>query len=121
VQQFKFQIPEEVDQQDLDATMGFIREISTFSQTPPYKRLINDVSRSITGDIIVEVLKVDYASDKVEAELFGRVSAPFKSAHKKYQALVKGLRLRGYNIVQSRFDTEINTSKFLLKVSRKIQ
>ena len=121
MQQFNFQIPEDVDQQKLDATLSFLREISAYSRTPSYKRLINDVSQSITGEIVVDVFKVDYASDRVEAELFGRVNSPFKSAHKKYQELLNGLKLRGYSVVHSRFDTEINTSQFLLRIARKIQ
>ena len=121
VEQFNFQIPEDIDQQQLDSTLGFLQEISAYSRTPSYKRLINDVSQSITGEITVDVFKVNYASDKVEAELFGRVNSPFKNAHKKYQELLNGLKLRGYSVVHSRFDTEINTSQFLLKIARTIQ
>ena len=102
-------------------TFSFVKDIAYYANAPSYKQVINDISSAFSSEMKIEVLKVEYTDDGLQAEIFGRVTAPFDRAHRWYQNFLKILKQHGYTLQESRFDTEISTSGFLIKFSKKIR
>lgn len=102
-------------------TLSFIRDLNYYRSAPSYKKVINDISGAISSDMKVSVLKMDYTDDEVCIEIFGRIKAPFDIAYKGYQSFMGILRQNGYTVKESRFDTEIRDSQFLVKFVKRIQ
>jgi hypothetical protein len=67
-----------------------------------------------------EILKVDYTPNLMTLEIFGKIRTAFNSAHKGYQQFVSFMTSKGYTVVENRFDTDINDSKFLVKFKKRI-
>ncbi len=101
-------------------TLAFAKELACYREAPSYERLINEISENLQEDMVVDVLKVDYAKDAINIEIFGNVKAAFEVAYRGYQRFENGLRRRGYTVVKSQFDTKIQQSEFLIKLRKKI-
>ncbi|RLB93127.1 MAG: hypothetical protein DRH50_08465 [Deltaproteobacteria bacterium] len=101
-------------------TLAFAKELACYRAAPSYEKVVNDISENLQEGMLVDVLKVDYAKDSVNIEIFGNVKASFEVAYRGYQKFENGLRRRGYNVVKSQFDTKIQQSEFLIKLRKKI-
>lgn len=102
-------------------TLKFVRSLSDYRKAPPYKQVVNEISFAMTSDMRVEVLKLNYTEGRLNIELFGHIDAPFDVAQKGYARMVEAMRRHGYGIVENRFDTEIKTSQFLLKLDMQMR
>jgi hypothetical protein len=102
------------------ATLRFVSELAGARQIPSYKQMINEINEAVFSDMIVEVLKIDYAGGEILLEIFGSIHAPFDKAHAGYQQFLDTIEQRGYTVVESRFDTIINESNIVLKLKRSI-
>jgi hypothetical protein len=111
----------ETPQLEYKETLAFVRELAFYQRAPSYKEVINDISDARSSDMKVDVLKIDYSKDEMMAEIFGMVQAPFDLAYKGYQGFVETLTKKGYFIKESSFNTEINSSEFLLTFKKRIQ
>jgi hypothetical protein len=118
--QIEFETPQEISVAQFTATVDFIRELAAYRRAPAYKKIINDIAAGITPDMLLEQLKMGYAPEGVSIEVFGRVAAPFDKAYRGYQDLMQRLRQSGYRITEERFDTEIQESRFLIKLTHGI-
>ncbi len=112
---------QEIPQIEYKETFSFAKDLAFYQRAPSYKQVINDISGALSSDMRVDVLKLDYSKDEMMVEIFGRVKAPFGMAYKGYQIFVKTLTQKGYIEKESRFNTEISSSEFLLKFSKSIQ
>jgi hypothetical protein len=116
----RFQPTVKIPGGDYRASLKFLSELAGAQQIPSYKQMINDISNAVFSDMIVKVLKIDYAGGEIRLEIFGSIQAPFDQAHKGYRQFLDTIAQRGYTVVESRFDTNINESNIILKLKRSI-
>lgn len=110
--------PGDIDREKFDQLFGFVKNLTLYRSKPSFKEIIDDLSTAISKSMEFEILKIDYISDDVQIEVFGHIGAPFKTAYRGYQDLINGLKNKGYALRESRFDTDIRKSQFLLKLQR---
>ncbi|MGD8512431.1 MAG: hypothetical protein PVG85_00645 [Deltaproteobacteria bacterium] len=102
-------------------TLSFVKDLARYRKAPSYKRVVSDISEALPKGASVEVLKVDYAEEEVNIELFGKTNEPFGLTYKGYQRFIDALTQGGYEVAESRLDTEIRQSQFLARFTKKIQ
>ena len=112
--------PDAISLEKLDSSLAFLRQLSFYRRAPAFKSVINDIADSFSGDMILESLKLDYTSDELLVEAFGRCRSPFKNAYKGYQRCLQILTGKGYVMSTNHFDTQIRDSQFLIKFGRKL-
>jgi len=81
---------------------------------------MSDVTNGLSPDMETEILKIDYTSNAMTLEIFGKIRTAFNTAHKGYQQFVSFMTSKGYTVIENRFDTDINDSKFLIKFTKRI-
>ena len=101
-------------------TVGFIKGLLYNKEAPSYLLVMSDVTNGLSPDMETEILKVDYTPNLMTLEIFGKIRTAFNSAHKGYQQFVSFMTSKGYTVVENRFDTDINDSKFLVKFKKRI-
>jgi len=101
--------------------LSFVGNLAYCQNAPSYKEVINDVSYAVSTDMKVDVLKADYTKDELQLEIFGKSAASFDKAYKGYQMFETILKEKGYSIDESKFDTEISSSVFIMKLRKKIR
>jgi len=101
-------------------TVGFIKGLVYNKDAPSYLFVMSDVTNSLSQDMETEILKIDYTSNAMTLEIFGKIRTAFNTAHKGYQQFVSFMKSKGYTVVENRFDTDINDSKFLVKFTKRI-
>lgn len=101
-------------------TLAFARDLTRYRKLPSYKSVVNDISEALPEAMSVEVLKVDYAEEAVNIEIFGKAKTTFDSAYKGYQEFTNTLTERGYTLAESKFDTDIRQSEFLTRFTKEI-
>ena len=100
--------------------LSFARDLTRYRKLPSYKRVVSDISQALPEAMSVEVLKVDYAEDVVNIEIFGKAKTSFDSAYKGYQRFTDILTNGGYILTESKFDTQIRQSEFLARFTREV-
>ena len=110
------EIPTEIYQD----TIGFIKDLSYCKNSPSYLDVMSDVANGLSSDMETEILKIDYSTNALILEIFGRVQTAFDSAHKGYQQFISYMKSKGYTVMENRFDTNIRDSKFLVKFTKRI-
>lgn len=116
-----FDIPPGVKEEKLKNTLKFVKQLDSYKSSPSYKKVINDISGSISRNMKFNVVKLDYSGSELRLEVFGRIEAPFNMAHKGYRDFLASLKQRGYSVSESRFDTQIRNSEFIIKLKKRIQ
>jgi Tfp pilus assembly protein PilN len=112
--------PLEINQEELKQTVQFVKDLTFIRNAPSYKRIINELSNALPDNMILEILKIGYATGDLQLEMFGHLDASFENAHREYRTFESRLKRKGYSIVKSQFDTELKKSKFLLTLNKKI-
>jgi len=112
---------QEIPQIEYKDTLSFVRDLAFYQRAPSYKDVVNDISNARSSEMKVDVLKMDYSRNNMMIEIFGKVKAPFGMAYKGYQIFIKALTQKGYIVKESRFNTEISSSEFLIKFTKRIQ
>ncbi len=106
-------------------TLNFIQNLSFSKNAPTYKNVINQVSDAFSpfaaSDIKLKEIKIDYSDNSVQIEVAGKINAPFDTAYQGFQTVASRLNRMGYTIDKNNFDTQIRTSTFLLRLSKRIQ
>ena len=118
--EIELKVPQGVALEELNQTIAFLKDMAHYRKAPSYKHIVNDISSGFRPEMVLETLKIDYSSDRVDVELFGWIAAPFDVAHKGYQRFQSGLRRQGYTVSEHRFDTEIQRSTFLVRFSKRL-
>jgi len=103
-----------------DDTVGFIKGLVFYKEAPSYLHVMSDVTDGLSPDMETEILKIDYTSNAMTLEIFGKIKTAFNIAHKGYQQFISFMKSKGYTVVENRFDTDINDSKFLVKFTKRI-
>ena len=116
-----FDIPPDVKEEKLKNTIKFVKQLDSYKNSPSYKKVINDISGSVSRNMKFNVVKLDYSGSELQLEVFGQIEAPFNMAHKGYRDFMASLKQRGYSVSESRFDTQIRESKFMIKLKKRIQ
>ena len=116
-----FDIPPGVKEEKLTNTLKFVKQLDSYKSSPSYKKVINDISGSVSRNMKFNVVKLDYSGSELQLEVFGRIDAPFNMAHKGYRDFLASLKQRGYLVSESRFDTQIRNSEFIIKLKKRIQ
>ena len=101
-------------------TVGFIKGLVYYNDAPSYLHVLSDVANGLSPDMETEILKIDYSNNAMLLEIFGKVRTAFNTAHKGYQQFVSFMKSKGYSVVENRFDTDINDSKYLIKFTKRI-
>ena len=101
-------------------TVDFIKGLAYYKDAPSYLLVMNDVTNGLSPDMETEILKIDYAKHTMSLEIFGKISTAFNTAHKGYQQFISYMTSKGYAVIENRFDTDINDSKFLVKFTKRI-
>lgn len=112
---------QEIPKIEYKETFSFVRDLAFFQRAPSYKEVINDISGGLSSGMSIDVLKMDYSKDEMMVEIFGKVKASFGMAYTGYQTFVDMLTQKGYRVKESRFDTEISSSEFLIKFTKRVQ
>jgi len=116
-----FDIPPGVKEEKLNNTLKFVKQLDAYKSSPSYKKVINDISGSVSRNMKFNVVKLDYSGSELQLEVFGQIEAPFNMAHKGYRDFLASLKQRGYLVSESRFDTQIRNSEFVVKLKKRIQ
>ena len=101
-------------------TVGFIKGLVYYKNAPSYLHVMSDVANGLSPDMETEILKIDYSNNAMLLEIFGKIRTAFNTAHKGYQQFVSFMKSKGYSVVENRFDTDINDSKFLVKFTKRV-
>jgi hypothetical protein len=99
---------------------SFVSDLERCRSVPAFKTIVNHISDALSQPMSLEILKADYGDNKVEIEVFGRAKTSFDQAYKGYQKFVTFLKQNGYTVSESNFDTELEESTFLAKLTKKI-
>ncbi|MBW1820155.1 MAG: hypothetical protein JRI92_00095 [Deltaproteobacteria bacterium] len=116
-----FDVPPGVKEEKLNNTLKFVKQLASYKDSPSYQKVINDISGSISRNMKFNVVKLNYSGSELQLEVFGRIEAPFNMAHKGYRDFLMSLKQRGYSVSESRFDTQIRNSEFIVKLKKRIQ
>ena len=113
------QTPVNINREKFDEILVFVKNLASARSLPSFKEIIDDLSAAASKTMQFQILKVDYTTQDLKLELFGRIEAPFTLAHQSYQDLIHYFKQKGYLLQESRFNTDIQNSQFLLKFSRR--
>jgi hypothetical protein len=102
-------------------TVGFIKGLVYDKEVPSYLHVMNNVANGLSPDMETEILKIDYTPNAMSLEIFGKIRTAFNTAQRGYQQFVSFMKSKGYTVVENRFDTDINDSKFLVKFTKRIE
>ena len=105
----------------VEQTVAFIKDLSFSKNASSFKEVINQISDGLSTDIELEVLKLDYLADGIQMKMFGRVNASFRRAQKEYRDFIGHLKWHGYVVEESRFDTEIKESRFIINLKKRVR
>lgn len=112
-----------VEKKNSKNTLDFIQKLISSRNTPTYKRLINQISSAFSPfaatDIQLNEINIDYLNDSLHIEISGMITAPFDTAYRGFQTAVTSLRRMNYTVDENKFDTQIQTSDFLLKLTKR--
>lgn len=107
-----------ITQDMFDRQLKFVQDLDRSRQLPSYREVLNDLTLPEFHIMQVQSLTLDYEMDAMRVELFGNIVAPFETAHGRYKQFLHHLKTKGYRIDESRFETQINRSQVVLKLSR---
>ncbi len=114
----RLEAPLSLNKEKLEQTFKLATDLYFCRKAASYKNVINHVSDAISSDLSLEVLKLDYRDDAIYLKLYGRVSSSFRRAQKEYRDFMTKLKQQGYMVEESRFDTDIKNSKFLINLKK---
>jgi len=112
------QTPVNINREKFNETLAFVKNLASSRTVPSFKQIVDDLSAAASEHMQFQIVKVDYTTANLKLELFGRIEAPFSSAHQSYQDLIQYFKQKGFLLQESRFNTDIQNSQFLLKFNR---
>jgi len=115
------EVSQEIPRVPYKDTLSFVENVVFSHKAPSFKEVINDISFAISSGMKIKVLKLDYERENLKVEIFGEAETSFDLAHMGYQSFEQILKEKNYLVDESNFDTEISSSVFLLKLTKKIQ
>ena len=107
----KFSLSEKVDYAESLALLG---RLDRYRSAKTFKAVINDLSASVSDQMIIEQVKADVQGDAMNVQVRGTIRAGFQTAYHDYQRLLKNIKRNNYEIVENTFNTEIDQAEFLL-------
>lgn len=116
--QVRMSMPREVLGEDFNGLLKFIEQLDRNRNAPSYQQIVDDLTQTALKQLGLQYLKVEFGSDRLRLELSGEIDAPFEHAHGGYQKFLSQMTARGYRVEESRFETQINKSQVVLKLSR---
>jgi hypothetical protein len=114
----RMSMPRGTLREDFDDLLKFIEQLDRNRNAPSYQQIVDDLTQTALKQFDLQHLKVDFGSDRLRLALSGEIDAPFEHAHGGYQKFLSQMTARGYRVEESRFETQINKSQVLLKLSR---
>ncbi len=118
--QVRIGFPKESLSDDFDRLLKFVVQLDRHRNTPSYQQIVDDLTQTALKQLALDHLKVEFGPDKVRLEVAGNIDAPFEIAHGGFQKFLNQMTARGYHVEESRFETEINRSQVVLKLSRPV-
>jgi hypothetical protein len=101
-------------------TLALFKELSFCAGAPPFHQVLNEMAAAGDAAMNLQVLDLDYQEALLRVSVYGTIEAPFDQAHKGYRTFVATLEKEGYTVADQRFDTQINRSRFMLKLVRRM-
>jgi len=95
-------------------TFAFIKELDRYQKTPSLKQVLGDITEALPRHMTADVLKADYEENQLKIEVYVKTEALFDSAYKGYQGFLSDMKQKGYDVTESKFDTSIQDSQFLV-------
>lgn len=121
LRQMRAKVPEKIEPIPFESTLEFVQHLWSSRKLPTYRQILADLSQGLEGALRVKNIKADYTKDKVSIKAYGTAHAPFETSYKAYQALRRRLARRGYQLIDDRFDTQINASDFVLQFAKELR
>lgn len=121
LRQIRAKVPENIEPIPFESTLEFVQHLWSSRRLPTYRQILADMGQGLEGALRVKNIKADYTKDKVSIKAYGTAHAPFEASYKAYQALRQRLSSRGYQLIDDRFDTQINASDFVLQFAKELR
>lgn len=129
LQQHAMQLADQIDNAVIDQpagvraetfteTLAFIQDLDYCHTVPSYRAIVNALSDVSFPGLEFESLNLDYARTGLKITLAGRIAVPFDAAHSSYKQFLLDLEKKGFRITDSRFNTTIDISDFLLTLEK---
>ena len=100
-------------------TFAFIKELDRNRRMPSLKQVLKDITEALPGQMAAYVLKASYDTHMLKIEIFVKTAALFDTAYKGYQSFLSIMEQRGYDVAESKFDTSIQDSQFLVVFNKR--
>ena len=104
-----------------EATLSFLGRLYRASRLPALRALVNDLSGAFGHRAVIELVDAGYGESALNAEIRGKIAAPFAQAHTWYQAALGKLQQKGYAVEKSSFSTNISESHFMFRLVKRIK
>ncbi|MBA1331308.1 hypothetical protein QQ73_09130, partial [Candidatus Endoriftia persephone str. Guaymas] len=88
---------------------------------PSYRRLLSELSSVIREGQRIESMSAEYGESNISVSLRGTLKKGFREAQAAQQGLLLDLRQLGYRIVERNFTTDLDRSRFEIKMERPLQ
>lgn len=121
LRQMRAKVPNTIEPVPFESTLEFVQRLWSSRKLPTYRQILSDMGQGIEGALRVKNIKAEYTQDKVKIKAYGTAHAPFEASYKAYQALRRRLSSRGYQLIDDRFDTQINASDFVLQFTKELR
>lgn len=100
-------------------TFAFIKELDRCQKTSSLKQVLGDITEALPRQMAADVLKADYDENALRIEIYVKTEEPFDTAYKGYQGFLSLMEQKGYDVKESKFDTTIQDSQFLVIFNKK--
>ncbi|MCP4714036.1 MAG: hypothetical protein GY868_02880 [Deltaproteobacteria bacterium] len=101
-------------------TLGLVRELDQSRRLPSFQMVLSTVSEALSEDMQLESLQIDCRSGKVAAEVSGASISRFDQARKGYKAFLAAMQKTDFDVIQSRFETDIDQSRFRISLTKDV-
>jgi hypothetical protein len=106
---------------DYQSTLDFAQELAWVRIAPSYRRLLSELSSVIREGQRIESMSAEYGESNISVSLRGTLKKGFREAQAAQQGLLLDLRQLGYRIVERNFTTDLDRSRFEIKMERPLQ
>ncbi|MFH1077048.1 MAG: hypothetical protein V1753_09520 [Pseudomonadota bacterium] len=97
------------------------RDLDYSRRAPSCVDIFADISTGLSEKIVIDGFRASYGDKAVDIDMVLSMEDPFDLAYPGYRAYMDGLKSKGYSAAESKFETSLNKSKAILKITREIK
>ncbi|MBF0143820.1 MAG: hypothetical protein HQL57_09005 [Magnetococcales bacterium] len=103
---------------DYKEILQFSERLSRLKEVRPVRQVLSDLSFAEKGEMAFDSVRIEYDKlSRAVVTLSGRIASGFAQSSADHEAFLNAIRSKGYEIVDSRFSTDINSLTFNLKLA----